>query len=98
MSFKASSYMLTSKILFLEEKPETNRTLVWETSKYLASAFAIAILASPLTGGSLTQTSKLFWPTFSTFSTLESGLALTFILIGYNDDLKTYPLPFTNQT
>lgn len=51
------------------------------TLKCRASTFTMAALASPLTGGSLTQILKLVSLSFLTLSSLELGFAVTKIFI-----------------
>ncbi len=53
------------------------RTREGDVSKYSASAFVIAALALPSSGGSVTETAKLFSEIFSIFGILARGLALT---------------------
>ena len=75
---------------FLREVwPDKILTADWATPKCRASAFVIAALANPLTGGSFTQISKLVSLSFLIDSILLFGFALTKIFI-----TKFIPLSF----
>ena len=67
---------------FLREVwPDKILTADWATPKCRASALTIAALASPFTGGSLTQISKLLSLSFFMLSSLEFGFTLTNMFI-----------------
>jgi len=67
---------------FLREVwPDKILTADWATPKCRASAFVIAALANPLTGGSFMQISKLVSLSFFMLSSLEFGFTLTKIFI-----------------
>ena len=70
-----------STIFCLETRPEIIFTAENGALKYLASAEIIATFACPLTGGSLTQTSKFVSLNFLILSLFELGLAFTNIFI-----------------
>jgi len=69
------------KMFLREVKPIFKRILEGDILKYLASAFIMARFALSSFGGSLTETIKLPFSIFSTFSSLAEGFAFTIIFI-----------------
>lgn len=68
---------MISKIFCLEEKPLFKKIKEGGTSKCLERTFIIALFASPLTGGSLTEITKWKLSIFFISSLRDPGFAVT---------------------